>query len=62
MCCKALSYREYEDKEVICHTGEPGNEFYIILEGSVRVLITNINASESVTHPEPVKQENTEKP
>jgi flavin reductase (DIM6/NTAB) family NADH-FMN oxidoreductase RutF len=32
------SERTYDDGEVIVRTGEPGNELYLVLEGSVRIV------------------------
>ena len=38
---KLSTFREFKKDEYICHEGEPGNEMYIILKGSVGIYLTN---------------------
>jgi CRP-like cAMP-binding protein len=36
-CCKELKYRKYEPGKKICKYGEEGDEFYVIIKGSVDI-------------------------
>ena len=38
-CCKQLKFRSYTKDEYVCKFREDGNEFYIIMTGSVSVLV-----------------------
>lgn len=38
-CCKELKYRSYNKNEAICNFGEEGLEFYIIIKGSVKIMV-----------------------
>ena len=34
--------KQFFAKDYICHEGQPGNEMYIILKGSVGIYITSV--------------------
>ena len=36
-CCKELKYRFYKEGEAVCNYGDIGEEFYIIIEGTVGI-------------------------
>lgn len=38
-CCSVMTLEEYEDKDIIINFGEKADKFYIILKGSVSVLV-----------------------
>ena len=38
-CCKELRYRKYSNGSNICVFGEEGYEFYVIIHGTVGVLV-----------------------
>ena len=38
--CECVTYEYYSENDYICKIGEKGTEFYIILQGSVRVLVS----------------------
>ena len=36
--CKELQYRCYSDQDKVCRYGEYGDEFYLIVEGKVKIF------------------------
>ena len=38
-CCQAMTIEEYEERDVIINFGETGEKFYVLLIGSVSVMI-----------------------
>ncbi len=38
---KMSTFCQFKKDEYICHEGEPGNEMYIILKGSIGIYLTN---------------------
>ena len=42
-CCKVMKYELFEASQIVFNYGEPGDKFYVILEGEVSIKVpTNI--------------------